>query len=51
MLWNSVVGIQETKWFGKDVWPAVEGFMFLHSVDLSWLAVKMQHIMKAWGFC
>ena len=27
----SVVGIQETKWFGKDVWPAVEGFMFLHS--------------------
>ena len=27
----SVAGIQETKWFGKDVWPAAEGFTFLHS--------------------
>ena len=26
-----VAGIQETKWFGKDVWPAAEGFTFLHS--------------------
>ena len=27
----SVAGIQEMKWFGKDVWPAAERFMFLHS--------------------
>ena len=27
----SVAGIQETKWFGKDVWRAVEGFALLHS--------------------
>ncbi len=26
----SVAGIQETKWFGKDVWPA-DGYTFLHS--------------------
>ena len=26
-----VAGIQETKWFGKDVWPAVDGCTFLHS--------------------
>ena len=22
---ESVTGIQETRWFGKDIWPAVEG--------------------------
>ena len=27
----SVAGIQETKWFGSDVWPAGDGFTFLHS--------------------
>ena len=27
----SVARIQETKWFGKDVWRAVEGFTLLHS--------------------
>ena len=27
----SVAGIQETKCLGKDVWPAAEGFTFLHS--------------------
>ena len=27
----SVAGIQETKWFGKDVWPATGGYTFLHS--------------------
>ena len=26
----SVAGIQETKWFGKDVWPS-DGCTFLHS--------------------
>ena len=26
----SVAGIQETKWFGVDVWPA-DGYTFLHS--------------------
>lgn len=26
-----VAGIQETKWFGNDVWPARGGFTFLHS--------------------
>ena len=26
-----ILGIQETKWFGKDVWLAVDGCMFLHS--------------------
>ena len=26
----SVAGIQESKWFGKDVWSA-EGYTFLHS--------------------
>ena len=27
----AVAGIQETKWFGADVWPAIEGYTFLHS--------------------
>ena len=27
----SVAGVQETKWFGADVWPAIGGFAFLHS--------------------
>ncbi len=28
----SVAGIQESKWFGKDVWPAAaNGHTFLHS--------------------
>ena len=27
----AVAGIQETKWFGVDVWPAAEGYTFLHS--------------------
>ena len=26
----SIAGIQETKWFGNDVWPA-DGYTFLHS--------------------
>ena len=27
----SVAGVQETKWFGSDVWPAVDGHIMLHS--------------------
>ena len=27
----SVAGIQETKWFGADVWPAADGCVLLHS--------------------
>ena len=27
----SVGGIQETKWFGADVWPAANGYILLHS--------------------
>ena len=27
----SVAGIQETKWFGKDIWPASYGYTLLHS--------------------
>jgi len=27
----SVEGVQETKWFGSDVWPAVDGHIMLHS--------------------
>ena len=27
----SVAGIQESKWFGADVWPATGGYMMLHS--------------------
>lgn len=26
-----IVGVQETKWFGCDVWSAADGFTFLHS--------------------
>jgi len=27
----AVAEIQETKWFGSDVWPAAKGYMLLHS--------------------
>ena len=27
----AVAGIQETKWFGTDVWPAIGGYTLLHS--------------------
>jgi len=27
----SVDGVQETKWFGCDVWPAAEGYIMVHS--------------------
>ena len=27
----TIAGIQETKWFGCDVWPAGDGWCFLHS--------------------
>ena len=27
----SVAGIQETKWFGADVWPATSEYTMLHS--------------------
>lgn len=27
----SVVGIQESKWFGREVWPVAGGYIFLHS--------------------
>ena len=27
----SLAGIQETKWFGSGVWPAEDGWIFLHS--------------------
>ena len=27
----TVAGIQETKWFGADVWPAIDGHTMLHS--------------------
>ena len=23
--------LQESRWFGKDVWPAADGYTFLHS--------------------
>lgn len=26
----SVAGIQDTRWFGNDVWPAADGYTFLH---------------------
>ena len=29
-----VGGIQETKWFGVDVWPAANGYTLLHSLLL-----------------
>jgi len=27
----ALAGIQETKWFGSDVWPTTNGYMLLHS--------------------
>jgi len=27
----TVAGIKETKWFGADVWPAIDGYTMLHS--------------------
>ena len=27
----SVAGVQESRWFESDVWPAAEGYTFLHS--------------------
>lgn len=27
----SLAGIQETKWYGSDVWPAADGYTLLHS--------------------
>ena len=27
----SVAGVLEIKWFGVDVWPAVDGYTMLHS--------------------
>ena len=27
----SIAAIQETKWFGSDVWPVSGNFVFLHS--------------------
>lgn len=27
----SVAGTQENRWFGRDVWPAADGYTFLHS--------------------
>ena len=27
----SVTGIQESRWFGREVWPAADGYTFLHS--------------------
>ena len=27
----SVAGVQESKWFGKGIWPAAGGWTFLHS--------------------
>ena len=26
-----MAGIKETKWFGADVWPAIDGYTMLHS--------------------
>ena len=45
----SVPGIQESRWFGSDVWPAADGFTFLHSGrPLIRRMVKMQEEMKVW---
>jgi len=30
-IWISGAGVQETKWFGADVWPAADGYIMLHS--------------------
>ena len=27
----AIAGIQETKWFGSDAWPAAAGYTLLHS--------------------
>ena len=27
----SIAGVQESKWFGVDVWTAADGYIFLHS--------------------
>jgi len=32
---TAVVGIQETKWFRSDVWPAAKGYTLLHSSRLT----------------
>jgi len=26
-----VAGVLEIKWFGADIWPAVDGYIMLHS--------------------
>ena len=44
----SVAGIQETKWFGNDLWVA-DGYTLLHSGDLCLVKVTERLGMKEWG--
>ena len=39
-----MAGIQETKWFGKDVWPAAEGFTFLPFPASGEDAARNEHV-------
>ncbi len=47
----AIAGVQESRWFGEDVWPAAEGLLFFTLADL-YQAVMMMLLlgMKVRGF-
>ena len=48
----SVAGIQESRWFGKDIWPAADGYTFLHSgrplPDSGYAATRNERVGILW---
>ena len=46
----SVAGVQESRWFGRDVWSATGGSTFLHSGRPLQIVVIRQQEMRVWGF-
>ena len=47
----SVAGIQETRWFGSDVWPAGDGPLSCTLADLFLAIVPRPLEMKEWELC
>ena len=47
----SLAGVQESKRFGKVVWPAADGYTFLDSGRPSQIVVMWQQGMRVWQFC
>ena len=47
----AVAGVQMSRWFVRDVWPAADGYTFLHSGKLLPGNSETATRSEEWGYC